>query len=276
MAEKDTIRSTYVDMTPELAQRYLETQVHNRNVNEHWVEALAFAMERGDWTEDGNSIKMDSNGHLIDGQHRLRAVIRSGKTLRMEVKSGFPHEAIHVIDSFTRARSTADVLTLDGIPNSSVLASGVKTYYKELRGVTSNSSAYRLSPAIALSVYNEHPGTWQEIIGMSHRINSNKRNRLALLTRSDIVGFSAFLHFDKKHNLPKIERFFEQVCSSSPAENVSIEKLRLALIRNKMSNKSYTRDALRTMIVKTWNAYVTGKSIKSLQVRPDEARVEFI
>lgn len=272
--EKDIqIRSTYVEMTPELAQKYLDTQIHNRNINYGWVASLAQTINKGLWIPDGNSIKMDDAGHLIDGQHRLLAVIRSGKTVPMEVKSGFPHDAIFVIDAFTKPRSVADILTLAGVKNSALIGGGIRVFVDEMGG---GGRSCRVSPSYIKMVYEESPDMWQRIASLANLSRRDHKNQIKLLPTSSIAGWAGYLIIMREHSYEKVEEFFTMLCSTSEARNVSVEKLRKVLLRNAVSSKKYTYSVIRSLVAKTWNAYVTGKTIKCLKFSKDEENVQFI
>lgn len=276
MDSQDNIRSIYVDMTPELAQKYLDTQVFNRKLNNMWVSALVGVINRGEWILDGNSIKMDCNGHLIDGQHRLNAVIRAQKTVPMEIKSGFAPEAIYVIDAFTKPRSCGDVLTMAGIRNGGTLSSAIRTYRIERDGGSGYNTGNRLSPKEAREIYDLAPDVWQSLMRVYQGPRDRTKGRVPLISPNFLIGFGAYLVIDRKHTVDRVGYFFEQLCSSYKSENASIEKLRTTLLKNKFSNSRYTADTLRTLLAKTWNAYVSGREIKHLRATKDESRVEFI
>lgn len=74
-----------VEITPELAKKLLSSNDDNRKVNSSRVSQYAKAMAGGRWMETGQPIIVSEEGMLIDGQHRLEAIARSGCTLRMLV-----------------------------------------------------------------------------------------------------------------------------------------------------------------------------------------------
>jgi len=275
--EKETqIRSTYVEMTPELAQKYLDTQVHNRPLSKAWVTALADSMKRGEWTEDGNSIKMDDAGHLIDGQHRLHAIIRSGRTIPMEVRSGFHRDALYIIDAFTKSRSVGDVLALNGIKSSRAVAAGITAYWLEKQGRSNHDVTKRVSPILAEQIYSESPDVWNRCVAFAKDKSTKRKDFLPLIPSGTLSGIIAYLVIEKKYDFDRVVFFFDQLCSANASQNVSIEKLRQLLLKDKFSKKHYSADVRRTYIVKTWNAYITGLPIRRLVIQKDEARVFFI
>ncbi|HOX27485.1 MAG TPA: hypothetical protein PLL30_17325 [Candidatus Krumholzibacteria bacterium] len=106
-------RCTYRNITPASAQILLNTSnPNNRHISKVWVERLARDMKAGRWVSDV-PIMLDHNGVLVDGQHRLAAVIKAGITVRMMVLSGIAADVRRVLDQ-NRKRTPSDVLRLDG------------------------------------------------------------------------------------------------------------------------------------------------------------------
>lgn len=77
-------RDGYV-VTPALAKQWLEKNTNNRNVNFAKVKKMAKDMREGHWDTTHQGIAIATDGTLVDGQHRLMAVVESGVTVRMNV-----------------------------------------------------------------------------------------------------------------------------------------------------------------------------------------------
>lgn len=91
-------------ITPPLAREYLDSQFHNRNIRPAHVDNLAHDMSKGRWrlTHQGIAFAWDDEvkfWRLVDGQHRLLAIIKSGTTQKMKVTRGVPMPAIKDIDA---------------------------------------------------------------------------------------------------------------------------------------------------------------------------------
>lgn len=77
-------RNTYLTdlrvlkVTPEMATQMLAKNEDNRKVNDKRVSAYASIMLNGGWMATGQPIIVSKEGMLIDGQHRLNAVVRAG------------------------------------------------------------------------------------------------------------------------------------------------------------------------------------------------------
>jgi len=89
-----------VDVTPELAKSWLDANELDRPVSELDVQKYAAHMEAGLWQPlSHNGIAFTEDGMLLDGLHRLHAVIRCGKTVPMVVVINEPLENASVIDN---------------------------------------------------------------------------------------------------------------------------------------------------------------------------------
>lgn len=83
------ITAEVLDITPEIAARLLQKNPHNRKITSGGVKKWAESMMAQRW-KVAQPILIDRNGNLLDGQHRLTAVIKTGMTIKMLVIRGWP------------------------------------------------------------------------------------------------------------------------------------------------------------------------------------------
>jgi len=88
-----------MDITPSQAFAWLEGNTHNRPLDQAHVERLARDMKAGRWRLTHQGIAFDTTGLLVDGQHRLWAVIEADVTVPMRVFFNEPPESRHVLDT---------------------------------------------------------------------------------------------------------------------------------------------------------------------------------
>ena len=125
-----------VTITPEIAESYLQHNINNRPLKPKTVEKFAFSLSQGQWVQNGDTIRFDLEGTLIDGQHRLKAVVKAQMPLvDQPVVRGLPLEAWRTIDDGTR-RTDADVLARCGIKNAAGLAALAKVFMELEAGRT--------------------------------------------------------------------------------------------------------------------------------------------
>lgn len=100
--------ASLMDVTPELAMRWLERNTRNRKLRQSTVNKYAADMRAGRWMVTGDAIGFDTNGAIINGQHRLWAVIEAGCAVPMQVALNLDPDAVSVMDDHMK-RSLTDV-----------------------------------------------------------------------------------------------------------------------------------------------------------------------
>jgi len=100
-----------VEVTPALAAAWLDQNENNRPVNWNYVAQLARDMKAGRFPCTHQGIAFDTSGRLIDGQHRLWAVLEADIPVRIRVFRNEPPENIVHIDG-NCPRRAADRITL--------------------------------------------------------------------------------------------------------------------------------------------------------------------
>jgi hypothetical protein len=147
--------TTVMDITPELAQYWLCRNHNNRSLRGARISALARDMTNGQWAYTGEAIKFSVDGNLIDGQHRLYAILKSGKSIESLVVVGVAEAAQAYMDCGAK-RTAADALAFRGEINSTLTAAtcrfAVTLQYQRFSGRDSG-----VSHAEIMTWMNEHP-----------------------------------------------------------------------------------------------------------------------
>lgn len=117
--------SSVIQVTPELAARWLEKRHPNqRKLKGNTVGEYAAMMRRGEWQLSPQGVSFSESGFLIDGQHRLAAVVRSGCTVPMYVTFDAP-DNIYILDAGA-ARTPTDVVGMTGIKLSNAETAAIR------------------------------------------------------------------------------------------------------------------------------------------------------
>jgi hypothetical protein len=85
----------------------------NRPLRGSKVTAYASDMKNSRWGLNGEAIIVDSNGVMINGQHRCEALIQSGSSIDTMMVFGVSEEAKHTIDTGI-VRAAGDILQIAG------------------------------------------------------------------------------------------------------------------------------------------------------------------
>lgn len=140
-------------ITPEIAKNWLENNnPHNRNIYQATVQSYARDMKLGLWKTNNQGIGFDKDGNLLDGQHRLSAVVASGKSIEFVIFYGLDKSSRGTIDG-GKPRGAGDKLQLDyGITNANLIAAIVRSMFSIVysRGSSSKFSMGTIKMAIDL------------------------------------------------------------------------------------------------------------------------------
>ena len=101
-----------------------------RHISHAKASTYIEAMHKNEWIQSMTAIHIADTGKLLDGQHRLRAIVDAGKdNIRCLVISGLPESTAAYFDQ-GRPRSLESVIKGQGIPNSKEMAATVKMMYQ--------------------------------------------------------------------------------------------------------------------------------------------------
>lgn len=103
-------------ISPAQAKRWLKDNVsNNRAVNLNYVASYAKSMKNGTWDHsNGESIAFNQTGKLVNGQHRLHAIILANKSVWMMIMMGVSKDAILTLDD-GNARTLKDAFIIEGV-----------------------------------------------------------------------------------------------------------------------------------------------------------------
>lgn len=77
-----------IKVTPSMARKWLESQKNYRKLRPFVLRSYKADMKSGFWTDCGDTIKLDTHGRLVDGQHRLQAIVDLDLTMHFWVAKG--------------------------------------------------------------------------------------------------------------------------------------------------------------------------------------------
>lgn len=256
-----------LEVSPQLATEWLTRNTGNRPLSKNTVQQLAGRIQRGEWQLTHQGIAFDEEGALIDGQHRLAAIVKAGATVPLTVTHGVPRTAFTVMDT-GRKRTGRDALALAGEANSTHLAAALRGLHLYLHAPNSSWSG---APAVTsndqlLRVLDEHPGI-REALHRGIALNRACRITVTAATIGWYVTAAA---------RPDVEQ--------SPWEDGVVTGARLEpgdprlTLRNTMlglaaGRTHRRRDDSREHLLyylKAWNAWVEGRNIKLLRRSPNE------
>lgn len=256
--------STLVTITPSIAQEMLTHNTHNRPLSNATIYKYASFIKRGEWVVNGESIKFDCNGNLIDGQHRLKAVIISGKPIQSYVVRGLDPEVFSVIDTNLK-RTARHALALDGAKYYQDIAAVIPRVMLLVRNnaLRGNNAIDGISNTQILSIYREHRDEWEASAAFASALYYSE-GRLPI-SRIDVGAYHYFLIHYKHHHPELVEKFLKSILSYSSCDDQMLETLRKRLLRDLTGNTKMKREYKQSLITKVWNAWVNQQSLRCIK-----------
>lgn len=248
---------------PEQAQFYLRKNVNNRPLSRFQVVKYATIMEQGRWQLNGEAIIIAGDGTLLDGQHRLAAIIMSGMTVECLVVEGLPREVFATLGTGAK-RNTGDIAAMLGCKNATWVAMTLSILYRlEVGLIDQTVSAPNDKIEELLQRYPEV----EKVVADAGASAIRKFFSIGLF-----AGFYIWLTL--KH--PKeAEEFFGQLKSGvgliSGSPVLLFRERMLGIKRGKV--KLQYREAV-ALLIKAWNAYLTGKWPKVLKYNSEGGTAE--
>lgn len=256
--QSDGVEVSSEVITPERAAEILGNRDRNRSIKMSKVRTFAGDMARGEWLDNGQTISISMEGKLLDGQHRLMAVIDANIPVRFLVARYVSPLTFHTIDSGS-ARSFSDVLHIMGEQESKSLAAAVRTlyFYRSSNGKNLYAGGTGVSPS---------PRILQEMIEKEPEIRGSlwvRRCGKALGNGSLWV----FLHYVTSR-IDKLlaDAFFDSLATgTNMRETDPVYLLREQIIRANNAGKQMPPHDLCARVFKAWNATRTARPIKKIQ-----------
>lgn len=250
-------------ITPDLAKRWMEKNTVNRPFSRATHDSYVAAMKRGEWKLNGESIKFTRDGRMIDGQHRLRAIITSGISVQIYVVTDLDNDAFRTLDGGKR-RSAADVLSIEGEVNAAVLAAATRAYIY-LRDRDFSGKAVSNARIIDTIQSAPHLRFWARLY------HSGKMQKMI---PSAFAGVCAL--FAEKHGSDVVIDFFEKVRSGlNMSQTDPAYHLREKFI-SRARGVSFTAPMVIAYSVKALNSHVSGKPMKIMRMFNDEGFPEVL
>lgn len=252
------------NVTPELAQKLLEKNVNNRKMQTRRVEKLTQTMMKGEWQFNGDTIRISSSGRLLDGQHRLAAIVKSGISQRYIVVEGLDDGAFTTID-IGSARGANQMLQMAGEKNSTTLAASAKMHL--------------LFESVGRPVHGniEKNPTHTEIVDFVEssediKVSARFANSTKWITRYVTPSVAAFCHFEfGRLNKELCSSFFEELVSGETSyKNSPIRFVRDLLIEERGSKYRTSSERRSAILFKAFRLYTKSSPAKIVRLSKNQ------
>lgn len=272
-ANKGGITMEFVVVDPDKAREWLESMAANRRVSRVNLEALTQAMEEGRWHNDGTPIRFNKHGQLIDGQHRLWALINTDRTEEFIVMWGVDERAMTTLDT-GKTRSRGDVLMIHdpNLTNVNQVAAATTIMLRWEKGARNNYLRNQyVSNDDVVEFYDKHREEVVEATKHAARMSSH-------VAAGSVQAYALCYWLFSTLDVEDAEFFWDRVIDGQALEIGSpIYALRELLrreARQASTREKMRADILAALMIKAWNAYRRGEDVRLLHFKVGGAHPE--
>jgi hypothetical protein len=265
-------------ITPSQAKEHLaNNHANQRNVTKSHVLHLSQQMKAGQWIMTGEAIIFDQSGNLLDGQHRLKAVIMSGVDVPFMVIRGVDPDAFKAMGR-GKVRSNGNIFAIHGIQNYNIAASataGVLNYRRAMTipikkdgkivGMGGSLNSYiRPSTTDLVEEYDKHPDEYQHAVKLAQMCRASVKP-------SSTSTVAALSLIDGKHTFEEVQAFWDAFkTGANLSEGDPILTLRNRISENTKAKAKLSQNMITVLMIKAWNFYVKEKSCRLLRAYDGE------
>lgn len=253
------MKTYIISVSPTQAEEWLQHNTCNRKINESLVNDYANDMKNGKWALTHQGLAFYENGDIADGQHRLKAVIKSGKTIMFLVAFGVQDDAKPNIDR-NKPRSNLDSIKIGGL--------GDWINKQHISVINAIDSFYCSGSSKRVSVHKlVHYGNQikQPLIDGCSLFLSHKR----LINTAPVVS-AVVLSLQNGTDFEKIKSFsciLNEGITKNNNEDVTVIKLREFLLSATSANNHYSsRFECHLKTQRAIQAFVSGQKLGKLML----------
>ena len=248
-----------VNVTPDLASKWLSNSFGNRPYRRANLDRLENVIENNKWNPMVNSIKFSKEGKLIDGHHRLKALVKTNRTIPMKIETDFDENLAYVIDTNAESRSARDVMCIDLNRNSqnaslsAAMCQIAKSFIDSQNAVENGES---------FSHYGARRITAQEIQNYCHENYDEIITAINVLPKTHRVSFAGAYKIICDKDPYRGRQFFEKYKEMDwdlTGRDSNIKLLKETIERNDYpKNTAERKNKLVRQIVRCYNNWAIG------------------
>ena len=222
------------------------------------VKRIANQIRTGKWQFNGDTIKVAKTGDVLDGQHRLWAVIEANMPIKTIIVYGIDKDAFSTIDTIRKVRTGKDVLALAGVEqHRETTASALRwlTIYQRHQMEDFNKPTNKIENSDIESMFADNP----MIIRAVERCSSVKN-----IVNPALISFMYYVVTTRDAMLA--ERFISTLIDPTGTSiDDPIFRLRTHFISNRTQGKRMVATEDIALMIKALNAAKRGRKVGNLR-----------
>ena len=264
------------EISPAIAAIYLEKNINgdykNRDLRPASVIKWYNVMKKNEWAIDVNPIIFDSNGSMIDGQHRLLAIIRLGRPVRMAVKRGVNPKSFKALDQ-NESRNAVDFADIERRPETKKSIPVFRWIYNQ-----QVCKSPTITPKVEFRISEYELQEWgyenhSAVIDAVIWVRENHGKGVGIPER--VMTYLAYNFFKLDRNLgEEYLKYLTHMDSNTKYGTFSMIKLRtIKYLQTARANNTTGRSInewIMSNTISAWNAVREGKqNLTKFKVQPD-------
>lgn len=271
-ARPDDPTLEWVTVDPDTAVAWLATNAHNRRLKKSVVRFYVQQMEAGAWAGDApEPISFDQDGNLINGQHRLEAIVEADRPQRLLVARGVRRKTRLLLDTGT-PRTGADAIAMtwpdlrgDKPPIYAAAIRGLEVWEVSPDAGPHEHIAQRIPNPALVALYPKYARRFEQLYPTAEAIHQAGVRGGTGLWLTMLYRFAALSH-------DQAMVFADKVASGAGlSERSPILALRDRLNRMPAGETKLRRQLVARLIVYAWNGWRQGRKMARLQLRDEFA-----
>lgn len=264
----------YEKISPEIAEAMLQFNRNNRSINEKVVNELVRNIRNGKFIDNGDAIRFSVAVPvpgvpgmplplLLDGQHRLEAIKRSGMTVRVLVIRELHPDAQATMD-IGRKRTAGDWLRILDHGNATTLGAVLSAVWKLQGGDRMISTNPKPTPIECSDLLKAHPEI-ERSVEVAVRTYGGFRH----LKKTSYGVAHFFMHEIAPTQAPYFFTLIETGANLPKGHPILAMRDRASILASRHNEPMTTRRELN-LIFRAWNYCAEGRKAANI-LAPDPA-----
>lgn len=277
-----SVHTTIQMVTPAIAKEWLKSNLSNRPLSLATVKRFAGAIRRGEWMLNGETVCFDINGNLVNGQHRMQAIIESGIPVPLVIVWNVPEGAFATYDS-GKVRTAGEVFATRGIANyvpCSALIRKVFMLQQTSKNIMRGGSPVNgISANVTnLALLNEYEANKDSYDMALSTAKAYYKENSKFLTLAELGAILYHLHFNLSHSLDSVTAFFDELYYGGKDFKIKrAYELRKALLNNNEARVRKLQASIKgQLVIRAWNFYVTNNNRTAVMPSANDDKQSFI
>lgn len=252
------MRASVQVITPEYAKQLLESNSGNRSLNKHTIERYRNDMLAARWRPNGSSISIGPDGRLLNGQHRLSALIEADVAIEFVLVYEDDNDVFATLDiGITRPTST--ILMMSGLHyavSAAAISRQVLSYDTAPESVWSTETSGGRSAVIEWA--QQHAASDD----LLNACRAHYEARSGIRSLGAWYGTAAYLVLTRSPNVAKWPEFHAGVASGVGllAGDARLNLRNWVINKGQAPHSEWDRQQALAVGLLAWDHYVNGRS----------------